>query len=132
MSIQPLTHRRHCKKCNAPFATQEEGRFICIGCEARMMVQGRTESDPAGKSPHEPGARALRKYVTAMAICREGDSPNYGETALSIRVEDEAAGWFYVIHQERDGAEAEIHVELDELRALLACAEEMAKQEPKE
>lgn len=120
-----LTHRRHCAQCNAPFVTTLPDWMICIACSE----QGRARVEAKAKASSTP---ARRQYVTAMAICREGDSPIYGETSMSIRVEDEAAGWFYVIHQERDGAEAEIHVELDDLRALLACAEEMAKQEPKE
>lgn len=61
-----------------------------------------------------------------MSIAREGDSPIYGETAITIRVDDEAGGWYFVIEQD----EAKVRCDLDDLRALLDCAEEMAKQEP--
>ncbi len=75
---------------------------------------------------------ALRTITTAMQIYREGDNPIYGETVTTIRIEDEAAGWFFVIDSEIKHEDGGIKLELDELRALLRCAEEMAKQEPKE
>jgi hypothetical protein len=71
-------------------------------------------------------AGPIRTITTAMQIYRKGDHAVYGETAITIRVEDESAGWFFVIEDHKG---AQIRVDLDELRALLACAEEMAKQE---
>jgi hypothetical protein len=69
----------------------------------------------------------LHVITTAMSTYREGDNPIFGETALTIRVDDEAGGWFFEIEQ-HDGQK--IRCDLDELRALLSCAEQMAKQEP--
>jgi hypothetical protein len=70
----------------------------------------------------------LHVITTAMSTYRNGDSPIYGETALTISVQDDAGGWYFEIEQ-HDGQK--IKIELDELRALLKCAEKMAKQEPK-
>lgn len=74
--------------------------------------------------------RPLHAITTAMQIYREGDDPIYGETVISIRVEDESGGWYFVIDSEVKAEDGGIKVELDELRKLLECAEELAKQEP--
>ncbi len=74
----------------------------------------------------------LRTITTAMQIYRENDDPIYGETCTTIRIEDDAAGWYFVLEANKPHEDGGIALELDELRALLACAEQMAKQEPKE
>jgi hypothetical protein len=71
----------------------------------------------------------LRTITVAMQTYRADHRPIYGESALTISVQDDAAGWYFEIEQD-DGQK--ISVDLDELRALLKCAEQMAKQEPKE
>lgn len=62
-----------------------------------------------------------------MSIAFGTESPVFGESAITITVDDEGAGWFYVLTDHED---AKIRVTLEDLRVLLDCAEEMAKQEP--
>jgi len=71
--------------------------------------------------------RPLRRIISAMHTYREGDNPVYGETAIKISVQEECCGWYFEI-EAHDGQK--ISVELDELRMLLECAEELAKQGP--
>lgn len=71
----------------------------------------------------------LKTITVAMQTYRADHRPIYGESALTISVQDEAVGWYFEIEQ-HDGQK--IACDLDELRALLECAEQMAKQEPKE
>ncbi len=71
----------------------------------------------------------IRKYITQMSIARGDASPVYSENALSLTVDDESSGWFYVL-EDSDGNK--IRLDLDDLRALLECAAEVARQEPKD
>lgn len=75
-------------------------------------------------------SRPLHTITSAMRIYREGDSPIFGESAVSISIDDDGGGWFFVIETSGDEP-GKIRVDLDELRLLLTCAEELAKQEPR-
>lgn len=66
----------------------------------------------------------LLTTITSMAIHRRGESPVYGESILHITLTDEAAGIFFEITQD----ESKITATVEELRALLACAESMLAQ----
>ena len=66
----------------------------------------------------------LLTTITAMAIHTRGQSPVYGEYTTHITMTDEAAGIYFDLTQ-NDG---KVAVTVDELRALLACAETMLAQ----
>lgn len=71
----------------------------------------------------------MKRYITQMSLSHDGDSPVFGESAIHITVDDDGAGWFFVLSQTNNDGEARIRVDLEDLRELLDCAEEMAKQE---
>ena len=62
--------------------------------------------------------------TTAMAIHNPDQSPVYGEYTTHISMTDEAAGIFFELTQD----DKTIGVTVEELRALLACAETMLAQ----
>ena len=66
----------------------------------------------------------LLTTITAMAIHQPDQSPVYGEYTTHIAMTDEAAGPFFELTQD----DKTISVTVDELRALLACAETMLAQ----
>ena len=72
----------------------------------------------------------LKTAVIATSIYRDGDSPLFGNTAIKVALEDEAAGAFLVISQESEEHTGKIIVELEELRAVLATAEKMIAEYP--
>ena len=66
----------------------------------------------------------LLTTITAMAIHTREQSPVYGEYTTHITMTDEAAGPFFEVTQN----DKTISVTVEELRALLACAETMLAQ----
>ena len=66
----------------------------------------------------------LLTTITAMAIHKPDQSPVYGEYTTHIAMTDEAAGIFFELTQD----DKTISVTVEELRALLACAETMLAQ----
>ena len=66
----------------------------------------------------------LLTTITAMAIHPANSSPVFGETTTHIAMTDEAAGIFFELTQD----DKTISVTVEELRALLACAETMLAQ----
>ena len=66
----------------------------------------------------------LLTTITAMAIHPPHSSPVYGEMTTHIAMTDEAAGPFFEVTQD----DKTISVTIEELRALLACAETMLAQ----
>ena len=66
----------------------------------------------------------LLTTITAMAIHPANSSPVFGEYTTHITMTDEAAGPFFEVTQ-NDG---KVAVTVEELRALLACAETMLAQ----
>ena len=66
----------------------------------------------------------LLTTITAMAIHEPHSHPVYGEYTTHITMTDEAAGPFFELTQD----DKTISVTVDELRALLACAETMLAQ----
>ena len=66
----------------------------------------------------------LLTTITAMAIHKPDQSPVYGEYTTHISMTDEAAGIFFELTQN----DKTISVTVEELRALLACAETMLAQ----
>ena len=66
----------------------------------------------------------LMTTITAMAIHQANSHPVYGEYTTHITMTDEAAGIFFEVTQD-DG---KVAVTVEELRALLACAETMLAQ----
>lgn len=66
----------------------------------------------------------LLTTITAMAIHKQDQSPVYGEYTTHISMTDEAAGIFFELTQN----DKTISVTVEELRALLACAETMLAQ----
>ena len=66
----------------------------------------------------------LLTTITAMAIHPANSSPVFGEMTTHIAMDDETNGMFFRITQNED----KIGVTVEELRALLACAETMLAQ----
>ena len=66
----------------------------------------------------------LLTTITAMAIHPPHSSPVYGEMTTHIAMTDEASGPFFEVTQD----DKTISVTVEELRALLACAETMLAQ----
>ena len=66
----------------------------------------------------------LLTTITAMAIHPANSSPVFGELTTHITMTDEAAGIFFELTQD----DKTISVTVEELRALLACAETMLAQ----
>ena len=66
----------------------------------------------------------LLTTITAMAIHPANSSPVFGEMTTHIAMDDEAAGPFFELTQN----DKTISVTVEELRALLACAETMLAQ----
>ena len=66
----------------------------------------------------------LLTTITAMAIHPPHSSPVYGEMTTHIAMTDEASGPFFEVTQD----DKTISVTIEELRALLACAETMLAQ----
>ena len=66
----------------------------------------------------------LLTTITAMSIHPPQSSPVYGEMTTHIAMTDEAAGPFFEVTQD----DKTISVTVEELRALLACAETMLAQ----
>ena len=66
----------------------------------------------------------LLTTITAMAIHPAHSHPVYGEYTTHITMTDEAAGPFFELTQD----DKTITTTVEELRALLACAETMLAQ----
>ena len=66
----------------------------------------------------------LLTTITAMAIHPPHSSPVYGEMTTHIAMTDEASGPFFEVTQD----DKTISVTIEELLALLACAETMLAQ----
>ena len=66
----------------------------------------------------------LMTTITSMAIHPANSSPVFGELTTHITMTDEAAGIFFELTQD----DKTIGVTVEELRALLACAETMLAQ----
>lgn len=66
----------------------------------------------------------LLTTITAMAIHPANSSPVFGEMTTHITMTDEAAGPFFEVTQ----GDGKVAVTVEELRALLACAETMLAQ----
>ena len=59
------------------------------------------------------------KTITAISIHRTGESPIFGEGAITVRLDDEGGGAFFVL--EESGQQVRVTAEeLDEIREAVA------------
>ena len=68
-----------------------------------------------------------------MAVHLQGESPIFGESTIKVRVEDDAAGPYLVLHQ--CGGEiqpGEVRLDLEELELVLRAARRLLRAQPKE
>ena len=65
------------------------------------------------------------KTITAISIHRRGESPVCGEGAITVRMDDEGGGAFFVLEESEQKVRVTVE-ELDEIREAVAM---MIKQE---
>lgn len=68
----------------------------------------------------------------AFSVHTENDSPIFGESVTYVKIDDEAAGPFIMLHQiHPDNKEGESRFELEELKLILEAAQTLMDQQPK-
>jgi len=76
------------------------------------------------------GGCKMSKLVTTtikVSVHRAGKNPIFGEGAIHVSVEDEAAGAFIII-ESTDGQDKGLRIDLDELEAVIAAARRMVEK----
>jgi outer membrane autotransporter protein len=68
------------------------------------------------------------RTVTAVAIHNRGDSPVFGESVTTVRLEDEAAGPFLLVEQSQDAGLMQLRLDLDELCEITDAARWLLEQ----
>lgn len=69
------------------------------------------------------------RTITAISIHHEGDSPIFGKSVTTVRLEDEAGGAFIVLDQNHEDGGAKVFIEdMDELLQVVEAARELLNQ----
>lgn len=68
------------------------------------------------------------RTVTAVAVHRCGDSPVFGESVTTVRLEDESSGPFLLIEQSQDAGLMQLRLDLDELCEITDAARWLLEQ----
>lgn len=71
---------------------------------------------------------ALQTTITAIAIHRNGDSPIFGESTTTIRLDDEGGGPFVVIEQADASQSSAIRLDPDECEIVMRTARRLFEQ----
>lgn len=66
----------------------------------------------------------MKVSIVKIAVHRDVESPVYGENAITIELDDEGGGMFFVIAQ----GENRIRIELEELKKLTSAGEKILSQ----
>ena len=67
--------------------------------------------------------------ITSITIHRKEDSPVFGDSAIVVEMQDEAAGVFFKVSQCTEENQGYVMLEVGEIEAILRAAKRMAKQE---
>ena len=68
-----------------------------------------------------------RSTVVAIAVHRDNESPIYGESVTTVRLDDEGSGPFLLLSQTPPCGTMTLRLDLDELRLVLQAAETLCR-----
>ena len=75
----------------------------------------------------------IKTTTISVSVHRAGVSPIYGEGVTRVLLDDEAAGPYIVLRQYDPGLEnAEIRLDIEELRAVTVAAEKLIADYPED
>ena len=68
-----------------------------------------------------------KTFVERINLYREGDNPIFGESVITVTINDEAAGPFFVVKQSQDSFEGELRLDFSEVEPLFELMKKMMK-----
>lgn len=69
----------------------------------------------------------FKTFVECVNLYREGDNPIFGESVISVTVEDEAAGPYFKVSQSMDSHSGELLLNFEEVEPLFDLMQQMMK-----
>ena len=69
----------------------------------------------------------FKTFVEQINLYKEGDNPIFGNSVISVSIEDEAAGPYFIINQCNDDFRGELRLDFDEVKPLFEVMKKMMK-----
>ena len=68
---------------------------------------------------------AIKTTIIEVSIHEESENAVYGEGVIKMRLEDEAAGGFFSLRQDRDDLKQKVEMTIEEIRVVHLNASDM-------
>lgn len=69
----------------------------------------------------------FKTFVERVNLYREGDNPIFGNSVISVTVDDESSGPFFSLRQCNDDLNGELRLDFDEVKPLFELLKKMMK-----
>jgi hypothetical protein len=70
----------------------------------------------------------MPSIIKTINIFNDGDNPIYGESVVSVSLEDECGGCFLVLEQCNDETHAKMRLTLEEIESIIVAAKQLMEQ----
>lgn len=67
----------------------------------------------------------FKTFVERVNLYREGDNPIFGESVITVTIDDEAAGPYFVLKQSTDEFNGELRLDFSEVKPLYKLMKKM-------
>ena len=68
-----------------------------------------------------------KTFTERVNLYREGDNPIFGESVISVTIEDESAGPYFTVKQSSDDFRGELRLDFAEVKPLFELMQKMMK-----
>lgn len=72
--------------------------------------------------------KKFKTFVERVNLYREGDNPIFGESVISVTIDDESGGPFFCLKQSQDNYNGELRLDFSEVEPLFELLKKMMKE----
>ena len=69
----------------------------------------------------------FKTFTERVNLYREGDNPIFGESVISVTIDDQTAGPYFTVKQSMDNFNGELHLDFEEVKPLFELMQKMMK-----